>query len=160
MFREMRRIKQLTDTAECVQVLNAAKRGVLAVNGEDGYPYAMTLNFVYSEKDNRVYFHCAGEGLRTDCLAGDDRVCFTCTGNESREEDKWYYTLTSVIIRGRCRPVTDAGKKLECLRSLAEKYCPSAQEVDRMMGKTESINRASVYEIEIEHITGKHITEK
>ncbi|MDD3394493.1 MAG: hypothetical protein PHG19_07625 [Anaerotignum sp.] len=44
MFRNMRRFKQQLSAQECVDVLAHAPRGVLAVHGEDGYPYAFPMN--------------------------------------------------------------------------------------------------------------------
>lgn len=41
MFREMRRFKQQVSEDECLRILNEGKRGVLAVLGDDEYPYVM-----------------------------------------------------------------------------------------------------------------------
>ena len=38
-FRKMRRFKQEISAEECVEVLCTAHRGILAFNGENGYPY-------------------------------------------------------------------------------------------------------------------------
>ena len=47
MFRPMRRFKQQLTEADCFAVLQTAKRGVLAVRGDDGYPSAGPLSFVF-----------------------------------------------------------------------------------------------------------------
>ena len=44
MFRPMRRIKQQLAEDEALEVLNSAKRGVLSVIGDDGWPYGIHLN--------------------------------------------------------------------------------------------------------------------
>ena len=49
MFREMRRKKQQAEEAECLEILRTAKRGVLAVLGDDDYPDAVPLDLVYEE---------------------------------------------------------------------------------------------------------------
>ena len=46
MFREMRRKKQLLPAAMTAAVLQRNTSGVLAVSGEDGYPYAVPLSYV------------------------------------------------------------------------------------------------------------------
>lgn len=45
MFRQMRRIKQELPLDEAKKLLKKNKRGVLSLNGEDGYPYSLPINF-------------------------------------------------------------------------------------------------------------------
>ena len=47
MFRPMRRFKQQLSNEECEEILNNCKSGVLAVIGDNGYPYAVPLSYVY-----------------------------------------------------------------------------------------------------------------
>ena len=44
MFRELRRKKREISTEAAKQLLKIERRGILAVTGEDGYPYAIPLN--------------------------------------------------------------------------------------------------------------------
>ena len=46
MFREMRRKKKEISIDMAKQLLQSSRRGVLAVNGDDGYPYAIPINKV------------------------------------------------------------------------------------------------------------------
>ena len=57
MFRELTRKKQKLSTTECKEILKQEVRGVLAVNGDDGYPYALPINFYFDEENNKIYFH-------------------------------------------------------------------------------------------------------
>lgn len=77
MFRPMRRFKQQLTEADCFAVLQTAKRGVLAVHGDDGYPYAVPLNFVFDPDARTLYFHMAVEGHKLDAIRRDSKVCFT-----------------------------------------------------------------------------------
>ena len=43
-FRKMRRFKQEITEEQCIKVLKEAPRGILALHGEDGYPYAIPLS--------------------------------------------------------------------------------------------------------------------
>lgn len=45
MFREMRRKKKEMDRSLAESLLEKSRRGVLAVNGDDGYPYAIPVNY-------------------------------------------------------------------------------------------------------------------
>ena len=49
MFRKMRRFKQQLSNDEALEILKNCKSGVLAVSGDDGYPYTVPLNFVYAD---------------------------------------------------------------------------------------------------------------
>ena len=57
MFREMRRKKQLLSAEESLSILNRMTSGVLAITGDNDYPYAVPLSYVYY--DNKLYFHAA-----------------------------------------------------------------------------------------------------
>ena len=48
MFREMRRKKNEISIDMAKQLLAYSRRGVLAMNGDDGYPYAIPANFLYA----------------------------------------------------------------------------------------------------------------
>ena len=60
MFREMRRKNQQLSAADSAAVLERGTAGVLAVHGEDGYPYAVPLSYVYTP--GKLYFHSALAG--------------------------------------------------------------------------------------------------
>ena len=47
MFREMRRKRQLLSKEDTQKVLYQGTSGVLAVSGDDDYPYAVPLSYVY-----------------------------------------------------------------------------------------------------------------
>ena len=66
MFREMRRKKQALRPEDCARILAQGTSGVLALLGDDGYPYAVPLSYVYHE--GRVYFHSAMAGHKLDAL--------------------------------------------------------------------------------------------
>ena len=46
MFREMRRKKQLLSTADTIAVLNRMTSGVLALLGDNDYPYAVPISYI------------------------------------------------------------------------------------------------------------------
>jgi hypothetical protein len=56
MFRDLTRKKQKLSLEECKEILKQEVRGVLAVNGDDGYPYALPINFYFDERNNKIYF--------------------------------------------------------------------------------------------------------
>jgi uncharacterized protein len=68
MFRKMRRSKQELTKEECIEILKKEPRGVLSVQGEEGYPYGMPMTHWYNEKDGKIYFHGAKSGHKIDAI--------------------------------------------------------------------------------------------
>lgn len=156
MFREMRRHKQQLSTQECERILTEEPRGVIALLGDDGYPYSVPLNFVYA--DGRLYFHSALEGHKIDAIRAYDKASFCVIDKGSRPEGDWAYYFNSVIAFGRLRELTDPVEREEKLRLLGRKYFPTEQEVEDDIVK--NARRAAVIELTIGHLTGKHVHER
>lgn len=57
MFRTVRKKKNEINILDTNNLLQNSRRGILAVNGDDGYPYAIPINFIYDQKNNKIYFH-------------------------------------------------------------------------------------------------------
>ena len=57
VFREMRRKKQVLSQKEVEDILHKGTSGVLALLGDNDYPYAVPISYVYD--DGKVYFHSA-----------------------------------------------------------------------------------------------------
>ncbi len=66
MFREMRRKRQALSAQECIALLEKGSSGVLALEGDGGYTYAVPLSYLY--EDNKIYFHCAKTGHKLDAI--------------------------------------------------------------------------------------------
>ena len=74
MFRKMRRNKQAISFEDCEKILNENISGVLALSGDNGYPYAVPLSYVYS--NGGIYFHCALEGHKIDAIKSCNKASF------------------------------------------------------------------------------------
>ena len=157
-FREMRRFKQQLSKEECFEILKSAPRGVIAMNGENGYPYAVTINQYFDEADGKIYFHGALQGLKVDLLEKDNKVCFTTTDKGHIEEGDWANTFKSVVCLGRVEEVNDKEKRYNQLRRLAEGFYPSPESIEKEIESAGS--RVKMYVISIDHMTGKLVHEK
>lgn len=159
MFRPMRRKAKEISPEAARQLLAKERRGVLAVNGDDGYPYALPVNYRYCEEENKIYFHGAPVGHKAEALQKDDKVCFTVYGNESiPQEEAWAPYMQSVVVFGRCRRLEDREETLRLVRILAEKYYPNDALIDEEIAS--SGKAVQMFELTIEHMTGKQIQEK
>ena len=57
IFREMRQKKQELSRQEIADILHKGTSGVLALLGDNDYPYAAPISYVYN--DGKIYFHGA-----------------------------------------------------------------------------------------------------
>ena len=158
MFRPMRRKKKEISEEAAKQLLQKERRGVFSVNGDDGYPYAVPVNYYYSEEDNKIYFHGARAGHKVDALKQDDKVCFTVYGNETIKEETWAPYMQSVVVFGRCRLLDNREETLTLTRRIAEKYYLDKELIEEEI--QQSGKAVQIYEITIEHLSGKQIQEK
>ncbi len=65
-FREMRRKRQQLSQEESIGILRRATAGALALLGDDDYPYAVPISYVYA--DGKIYFHSALTGHKVDAI--------------------------------------------------------------------------------------------
>ena len=72
MFRKMRRSPQALSREETVELLKTETRGVMSVQGDNGYPYGFPINHYYDEEANKLYFHGANFGHRVDAVKRDN----------------------------------------------------------------------------------------
>ncbi len=152
MFREMRRKKQLLSEAETIEILQSCTSGVLAVIGDNDYPYAVPLSFVY--KDGKLFFHFAKAGHKIDSIVRNNKVSFCVIKTDNVIQKTFTTHFRSAIVFGRARILTEDSEKKYALECLVEKYSPDyiaegQSEIER------DWNRVWVAEIKIEHMTGK-----
>lgn len=158
MFRPMRRSnRQLPDT-EARKLLEESKRAAFSVNGDDGYPFTIPINFYYDQEENRIYFHSAKAGHKIDSIKANDKVCFTAWNEGIKEDGDWAYYVSSVVVFGRAILIEDMELTVKKVRQFALKYYPTAQEVDEEIAR--DIGGVQLVAIEIEHMTAKRIHEK
>lgn len=155
MFRKIRKIKNEIDKEAVDSLLHSCRRGVLSMNGEDGYPYAIPVNYYYDEANQKIYFHGAKAGYKVDCLNKCDKVCFTVFGNESIKDLAWAPYVQSVVVFGRCHLIDTDN---EVLKTFVMKYYPSVDVADKAI--EEGVEFVQMYEITIEHKSGKQVQEK
>ena len=151
-FRKMRRFKQQLTDEECKEILRMEERGTLAVNGDNGYPYAFPMNFTFDEAANSLLLHSAKSGYKLDAMRKSDKVCFCLhnkgyskTGNLPRD-------FKSIVIFGRIRFIDAPEETMRLMRKFDEKF-ESHEVVEEHLRREAHLVQA--LELEIEHMTGK-----
>ena len=153
MFREMRRKKQQLSEKECFDILENGTSGVLAVSGENNYPYAVPLSYVFS--DGKIYFHCAKQGYKLDCIKNNDKVSFCVIGQDNVIQSEFRTAYKSVILFGHARILEDESEIFHSIRTLSQKYSPDVPEKEHLAEIEKFKNALCMVEITPEHITGK-----
>nr|WP_321376584.1 pyridoxamine 5'-phosphate oxidase family protein [uncultured Bacteroides sp.] len=156
MFREMRRIKQLLSTEESLSILNRMTSGVLAITGDNDYPYAVPLSYVYY--DNKIYFHGATSGHKIDAITKNSKASFCVIEEDNIIPEEYTTYFRSVIVFGKIRILEDNDEKRKAIEKLAEKYSP-AQKEGRLQEIEKGFNHMLMIELSIEHMTGKEAIE-
>ena len=155
MFREMRRGKQLLSMEDTVSVMDRCTNGVLACLGDEDYPYAVPLSYVYF--NDKIYFHSAKAGHKIDAMTKNPKVSFTIIDEDTIVSEKFTSNFRSVIAFGKTR-IVEGDEWLEGFKALVEKYSgdqPEEAKHKEISGCTQSYLIA----IDVEHITGKEAIE-
>ncbi len=155
-FRTMRRNRQQLSPEECIQILTEATSGVLALLGDNDYPYAIPLSHVYA--DGKIYFHSATEGHKIDAIRYQDRASF-CVIKKDDVHGKEYTTFfRSVIAFGRIHIIEDADEKLIAARLFGNRFNPNDEEALRKE-LDKGAARMMMLRFDIEHLSGKEAIE-
>ena len=158
MFRNVTRFKQVLSNEECIAILKNELRGVLSVQGDDGYPYGMPMNHYYNEEDGKIYFHSGRVGHKVEAIRRNPKASF-CVYNEGvRENGNWYLTIRSVIVFGKIEIIEDRAKIYDIARKLSHKFTNDDDYIEHEVET--SGPKTLMFALVPEHITGKWVTER
>ncbi len=152
MFREMRRKSRALSPEDAAAILCQGSHGVLALSGDEGYPYAVPMNYVLLE--NTLYFHCARIGHKIDAVRRCEKASFCVVAQDTVVPEQFTTHFRSAIAFGRIRIVQDAGEMRRAIETLTEKYAPplgqkAQAEIDGAW------NALCILALTVEHLTGK-----
>lgn len=157
MFRPMRRARQELSLEECEAVLDKVTSGVLALDGDEGYPYAVPLSFVYDGK--KIFFHSARKGHKIDSLKRNPKASFCVIEQDEIHPDEYTTYFRSVIVFGKLRVLETDEEIRRAAEKLGLRYAPDVadenlqNEIDRFW------NAMLMIELQPEHISGKEARE-
>lgn len=155
MFRSMRRSRQQLTDSEAIDILCRRHTAVLALSGDDGYPYAVPVNYAYA--DGRIYFHGAKTGHKLDAIRRCDKVSLCVIDHDELVSEELTTYFRSVIVFGRARILEDEEAVHHAALVFGLKYNEDEMKVEAEI-KREAPALACV-EITPEHITGKEAIE-
>lgn len=157
MFRKMRRFKQELTKEEAIQILNNNTAGVLALLGDEGYPYSVPLSYVLI--DNKIYFHTAKSGHKIDAIKNYNKASFCVIDQNQIMPEEYTTYFRSVIAFGKIRLLETPEEIMPAIQKLAIKYHPTDIKENRDKMINRDIKQMGMIELEIEHLTGKEAIE-
>ena len=151
-FRAMRRKRQQLSEDESIGILQKSTAGTLALLGDNGYPYAVPISYVYA--DGKLYFHSALSGHKIDAIRNSDKASFCVIDKDDVRPKKYTTYFRSVIAFGHIHIIEDEQEKLETARLLGDRYNPNQEEaLQKELEK--GLSRMLMIRFDIEHLTGK-----
>ncbi len=154
MFREMRRSKQILSQETAEKILREGDYGILALSGDDGYPYTVPIN--YAVEGNKIYFHSAKTGHKIDAIKNNDKVSFCVVDRHDVIAEEFTTYFSSAVAFGRIKIIEDDNDpdKLRGLELLADKYSSTASP-ERREKELSRLSALVVPVMTIEHLTAK-----
>ena len=147
--------REITDCSAQLAIMSACDVCRIALNGEDGFPYIVPLNFGVEVNGGqvRLYFHSANRGQKLDLIARDNRATFEmdCDHNFIFCDSRMSCTMgyRSVIGQGTIELVPD-DQKLHGLEVLMRHY-----HAEDFPWSKKLVPATTVYRLNVERMTGK-----
>lgn len=154
MTRTMRRFRQLLSAKEAERILLTGKYCVMAVSGDNDYPYAVPINYVYN--GTSIYIHLAAQGHKIDALERNPKCSLCIVDKDDVIPEEFTSYFRSVIVFGKAHFVESTEDKVTALRLLGDKYSPG---IDPDAEISRFIKTVCIVRIDIDRVTGKEAIE-
>ncbi len=153
MIRDLRKTKQSLSTECCEEILKRGNDGVLALLGDDNYPYTVPMNYVY--KDGKIYFHCAKQGHKIDSIKKCDKTSFCVISKNDIVPAEYTTYYESVIAFGLIRIIEDEKLKKAAIDEFCNHYVPESSVTEREEIIHKYWDALCILELDIQKLTGK-----
>lgn len=149
------------DKEGCEALLRRAEAGRISTVRSDGYPYTVSVHFLW--RDGFIYCHGLNKGEKIENIKRCPKVCF--------EVSELFKVLTenidapcsadaayeSVVIIGDAKLAEDFEEKADILKALVKKYIPDREFPE--MGEA-AVKNTAVIKIKVREMTGKYHSQK
>lgn len=154
-FREIARKKQALSKEECEEILINEPRGVLAVCGDNGYPYALPINHYY--EDGVLYFHSGNSGHKIDAIKACSKASFCVYDKGCRKPGDWALNIKSVIVFGKIEIIENKTEALDICVKLSRKFTNDEEYINKEIERSGA--GVLCFKLIPEHMTGKLVNE-
>ena len=106
----MRRKDRALEREAALRILDQTEWMTLSMTQPDGTPYAVPVNM--TRAGEWLYFHCAREGKKIDCLRACPQVCVTAVGHARVIPEQYTTEYESAVVFGTAEEVLEEIRKL------------------------------------------------
>ncbi len=152
MFRKMREIGLPLSEEETIEMLKTQKHATLALHGDNGYPYAVPISFVYV--DHTIIFHSAITGHKLDAIKKDSKASLCVIEQDEILPSEFNTLYRSAIVFGKVRILESNEEKRRALKPILEKYIADFMEKGEKYIQSQ-LDNVAVLILDIEHLSGK-----
>jgi Predicted flavin-nucleotide-binding protein len=150
-----RKEREITDIQELESIIKSCD--VCRVAFADGnVPYIVTMNFGYSGKLRKIYFHCAREGRKIEMARRNNYVCFEMDAGHDliagAHPCDFSMKFISVVGYGRIYIIDDEEEKTFGLTCIMSHYTGSGE----YKFNASSLAKTFILRLDIEQMTGKN----
>ena len=149
----MGRQDRIMPEPRAIELLETAEMGVLSMVTPDGKAYGIPVNFVWSRDEDSIYFHCALEGKKMNCMRNNPHVSF-CICGKSRVVPATLSTERESIVL-ECEAAADlpTEEKRKGLRLMMKKL--DNEHIGMAKCIDSAIDKVSVVRLDIVSFSGK-----
>lgn len=150
----VRRQDRLMNEADAKTLLENGEYGILSMcDDETGGAYGIPVNYVWDGHD-ALYIHCAPEGRKLRCIAGNPNVSLCVIGHTHLIPNKFTTEYESVVLSGTARIHLTDEEKMQALRCILSKFSPADKVVGEKYARN-SFHRVEIIRIDITEWSGK-----
>lgn len=137
---------------ETKELLLKGHHGTLAVNGDDGFPYAVPVNYVYV--DDAIYIHSAQYGYKIEALKKDNKVCFSAIIHSEILPSKFTAEFESVVGNGTVDFIEEENVKQHILEVFIDRFSPDYKEGGLKFIKA-MLEKTAILKVNLIEVKGK-----
>ena len=152
----VRRQDRLLNETLAVELLRGGEYGILSMVeclGDEVGGYGVPISYVW-DSENSIYFHCAPEGHKVNCLKTNSLVSFCIVGQTKIISNKFTTAYESIIIRGVVSLELSSEERMKALMLILDKYSPDCKEAGMKYAEN-SFNRTNIIKFDIKEFSGK-----
>ena len=153
---KVRRQDRLLNESLAVELLRSGEYGILSIVerlGDEVGGYGVPISYVW-DGEKSIYFHCAPEGHKLNCLKTNSLASFCIVGQTNIIPHKFTTSYESIIIRGVVILELSSEERMKALMLILDKYTPDCKEAG-MKYAGNSFNRTNVIKLDIKEFSGK-----
>lgn len=150
--REMYKKERQVSEDRAKEMLLSATEGILAMYGDDGYPYAVPMNYIYM--DGAIYMHSSDQGYKVDALKENKKVCFSVIVRSQIAPELYTTKYESIIATGEIEFVEDHEERQLVMEAFVDRFSPGLREGGLKFIRA-ALHRTAILKFHIREMKGK-----